>query len=99
MMHRSPLIAAACAVMMAFSFAFAGCGTKKEETPPPSVHYGVADLETLVKAHPKYSEYFKLETEYNHMLEQYQTADRVLFEAETDSRRPGRYVPAGGCPK
>ena len=32
MMHRSPLIAAACAVMMAFSFAFAGCGTKKEDT-------------------------------------------------------------------
>ena len=87
MMHRSPLIAAACAVMMAFSFALAGCGTKKEETPPPAVHYGVADLETLVKAHPKYSEYFKLETEYNHMLEQYQTERNKLIESSSKQKQ------------
>lgn len=46
-----------------------GCGQKQESVPP--IAYGVADFETLVKAHPKYSEYFRLETEYNQMTEQY----------------------------
>ena len=41
--------------------------------------YGVADLETLVKAHPKYSEYFKLETKYNHLLDQYQNERKRLI--------------------
>ena len=30
--------------------------------------YGVIDLETVVKAHPKYSEYFKLEAEYDNLI-------------------------------
>ena len=86
-MHRSPILAVALSVMIAFSFALSGCGTKKEETPPPAVHYGVADLETLVKAHPKYSEYFKLETEYNHMLEQYQTERNKLIQSSSKQKQ------------
>ena len=86
-MHRSPILAAALSVMIAFSFALSGCGTKNEETPPPAVHYGVADLETLVKAHPKYSEYFKLETEYNHMLEQYQTERNKLIQSSSKQKQ------------
>mgnify|MGYP005904769497 CR=1 FL=1 len=82
MMYRRSILAAAASAMIACSLLFSGCGTKKEDTPSaPAVHYGVADLETLVKAHPKYSEYFKLETEYNHMLEQYQTERNKLIEA------------------
>lgn len=38
--------------------------------------YGVIDLETVVKAHPKYSEYFKLETEYDNLLNTYQAEQK-----------------------
>lgn len=86
-MHRR-FLSAAVSVMAALSLVLSGCGTKKEETPPPSaVHYGVADLETLVKAHPKYSEYFKLETEYNHMLQQYQTERNRLIEVSSKQQK------------
>ena len=61
----------AATAMIVFTFVFSGCGPRKEETPPPAVQYGVADLETMVKAHPQYSSYFKLQTEYNQLLEQY----------------------------
>lgn len=86
-MHRR-FLSAAVSVMAALSLVLSGCGTKKEETPPPpAVHYGVADLETLVKAHPKYSEYFKLETEYNHMLQQYQTERNRLIEVSSKQQK------------
>lgn len=39
----------------------------------------MVDLETLVKAHPKYSTYFRLETEYNHLLDQYQNERNKLI--------------------
>lgn len=88
MMGVKPLLAAAASVMIAFSFLTAGCGTKKEETPPAPVNrYGVADLETLVKAHPKYSEYFKLETEYNHLLSQYRTERNKLIDASSKQQK------------
>lgn len=51
------------------------------------MHYGVADLETLVKAHPKYSEYFKLETEYNQMLHQYQTERTKLIDVSSKQQK------------
>lgn len=87
-MHRRSLLAAAVSVMTALSLVLSGCGTKKEETPPPpSVHYGVADLETLVKAHPKYSEYFKLETEYNELLHQYQTERTKLIDVSSKQQK------------
>lgn len=83
-----PLLAAAASVMIAFSLVLSGCGTKKEETPPaPVTRYGVADLETLVKAHPKYSTYFKLETEYNHLLSQYQTERNKLIEVSSRQQK------------
>lgn len=73
--------------MIAFSLAVTGCGTKKEETPPPAPAYGVADLETLVKAHPKYSDYFRLETEYNHMLDQYQNERNKLIHVASQQKQ------------
>ena len=86
-MHRR-FLSAAVSVMAALTLVLSGCGTKKEQTsPPPAVHYGVADLETLVKAHPKYSEYFKLETEYNHMLQQYQTERNRLIEVSSKQQK------------
>lgn len=51
------------------------------------MHYGVADLETLVKAHPKYSEYFKLETEYNQLLHQYQTERTKLIDVSSKQQK------------
>ena len=37
-----------------------GCGREQEAA---QVSYGVADLETLVKAHPLYPRYFRLQSE------------------------------------
>lgn len=79
MKNRNCLGSVAAIIIVMVSLIMAGCSLKKEETPPPAPVYGVADLETLVKAHPKYSEYFKLETEYNHLLDQYQNERKRLI--------------------
>lgn len=55
------------------------CGIQEKESAVQQL-YGVADLETLVKSHPKYSEYFKRESEYNHLLVQYKNEQKKLIE-------------------
>lgn len=80
MKYRNCVYTMAAALLVACSLAVSGCSDKKaEESAPPAVSYGVVDLETLVKAHPKYSTYFRLETEYNHLLDQYQNERNKLI--------------------
>lgn len=80
MKYRNCVYTMAAALLVACSLAVSGCSDKKaEELAPPAVSYGVVDLETLVKAHPKYSTYFRLETEYNHLLDQYQNERNKLI--------------------
>lgn len=80
MKYRNCVYTMAAALLVACSLAVSGCSDKKAEEPaPPAVSYGVVDLETLVKAHPKYSTYFRLETEYNHLLDQYQDERNKLI--------------------
>lgn len=80
MKYRNCVYTMAAALLVACSLAVSGCSDKKTEEPAPSaVSYGVVDLETLVKAHPKYSTYFRLETEYNHLLDQYQNERNKLI--------------------
>lgn len=80
MKYRNCVYTMAAALLVACSLAVSGCSDKKAEEPaPPAVSYGVVDLETLVKAHPKYSTYFRLETEYNHLLDQYQSERNKLI--------------------
>lgn len=80
MKYRNCVYTMAAALLVACSLAVSGCSDKKTEEPaPPAVFYGVVDLETLVKAHPKYSTYFRLETEYNHLLDQYQNERNKLI--------------------
>lgn len=80
MKYRNCVYTMAAALLVAGSLAVSGCSDKKTEEPaPPAVSYGVVDLETLVKAHPKYSTYFRLETEYNHLLGQYQNERNKLI--------------------
>lgn len=80
MKYRNCVYTMAAALLVACSLAVSGCSEKKTEEPaPPAVSYGVVDLETLVKAHPKYSTYFRLETEYNHLLDQYQNERNKLI--------------------
>lgn len=80
MKYRNCVYTMAAALLVACSLAVSGCSDKKTEEPaPPAVSYGVVDLETLVKAHPKYSTYFRLETEYNHLLDQYQSERKKLI--------------------
>lgn len=80
MKYRNCVYTMAAALLVACSLAVSGCSDKKTEEPaPPAVSYGVVDLETLVKAHPKYSTYFRLETEYDHLLDQYQNERNKLI--------------------
>lgn len=80
MKYRNCVYTMAATLLVACSLAVSGCSDKKTEEPaPPAVSYGVVDLETLVKAHPKYSTYFRLETEYNHLLDQYQNERNKLI--------------------
>ena len=80
MKYKNCVYTMAAALLVACSLAVSGCSDKKTEEPaPPAVSYGVVDLETLVKAHPKYSTYFRLETEYNHLLDQYQNERNKLI--------------------
>lgn len=80
MKYRNCVYTMAAALLVAGSLAVSGCSDKKTEEPAPAaVSYGVVDLETLVKAHPKYSTYFRLETEYNHLLGQYQNERNKLI--------------------
>ena len=64
-----------------------GCGFHKEPESVQGPVYGVANLETLVKAHPRYSEYFRLETEYNQQLQQYQAEKKNLIDSSAKQRK------------
>ena len=62
-----------------------GCGRKQEAA---QVSYGVADLETLVKAHPLYPRYFRLQSEYESLAAQYREGGySVRKRAESGGRR------------
>ena len=87
MTYRKGIWSVAAALLIGLTIVASGCGKEKVETPPPAPSYGVADLETLVKAHPKYSTYFRLETEYNHMLEQYQNERNKLIHVSAQQRQ------------
>lgn len=64
-----------------------GCSFHKEPESVQGPVYGVANLETLVKAHPKYSEYFRLETEYNQQLQQYQAEKKNLIDSSAKQKK------------
>lgn len=55
-----------------------GCG-HREAPADETAQYGVADMETLVRAHPRYAEYFRLETEYQSLLARYRTEQKQLM--------------------
>ena len=87
MKYRNCVYTMAAALLVACSLAVSGCSDKKNEEPAsPAVSYGVVDLETLVKAHPKYSTYFRLETEYNHLLDQYQNERNRLIHVASQQQ-------------
>ena len=87
MKYRNCVYTMAAALLVACSLAVSGCSDKKTEEPvPAAVSYGVVDLETLVKSHPKYSTYFRLETEYNHLLRQYQNERNKLIHVASQQQ-------------
>lgn len=77
---RRRIIRGAAALCLAASFLLAaGCGNKEKTEAPPQDVYGIVDMETLVKAHPRYAEYFRLESEYKGLLAKYQTEQKGLM--------------------
>lgn len=75
--HKLIPLAASISLALAL-LAAGGCGHKEKTEVPPKEAYGIVDMETLVKAHPRYAEYFRLETEYKELLAQYQSEQRSL---------------------
>lgn len=79
--------AAAAAVLLLSAAFLGGCGCMPEEPAPAAERYGVADMETLVKAHPLYSEYFRLETEYEGLVEKYRSEQQRLLHMDALQRK------------
>ena len=84
-MHGEKIRKALCVLFAGCALFAGGCGcmpdTEKsaEQTGPA---YGVADLETLVKAHPRYSDYFRLQKEYEELLSEYRSdQERIMHLA------------------
>ncbi len=65
-------VAAACCLIGALTLGGCGCFPEKKETPKEAAPvYAVADEETLLKAHARYSDYFRLQQEYDALLAKY----------------------------
>ena len=54
--------------------------------------YGFVDMETVVKAHPRYSEYFEVETEYNHVLDSYKSEQQHFISIATNQEKINRAI-------
>lgn len=67
-------------------FLLSGCGSEKAPAEPMEV-CGVADLETLVKGHPSYVDYFRLQNEYEDLLHRYQKERNHLLELSAARKR------------
>lgn len=87
---RKGFTGALAAVFISAALFMGGCGCMPEKTAPaqePKELYGIVDMETLVKAHPAYSEYFRLETEYKGLLAGYQEEQKRLMHLSALERR------------
>ena len=59
-------------LLLAACLLLSGCGIggcSRTEQTPQAPQYGVADMEKLVHAHPRYSDYFRLEQEYKNLYD------------------------------
>ena len=83
--HR--IIGGLTAVCLAFSLVLAGGCGKTQKTEAPQEMYGVVDLETLVKAHPSYTEYFRLQTEYEDLLNHYQAEQKKMLHLTSAQKK------------
>ncbi len=84
-MYGEKIRKALCILFAGCALFTGGCGcmpdTEKSAEQAGPV-YGVADLETLVKAHPRYSDYFRLQKEYEELLAKYRSdQERIMHLA------------------
>lgn len=92
--RRSALAAAAAVFLTASAVFLGGCGQKEETPAQTEEQYGVADMETLIKAHPRYSEYYKLESEYDSMKSEYQNEQSHLIQVSSQQEQAARQAAA-----
>lgn len=93
MRGKRAFLCGACALVLAGMMFSAGCG--KEKAPEtPAEEYGVVDLETLIRAHPRYSEYYRLKAEYDHLAAERRQEQEQLIR--TSSRLEARMKEASG---
>ncbi len=72
-------VAAVCCFLGALTLSGCGCFPEKTETSKLAEPvYAVADEETLFKAHSRYSEYFRLQQEYDMLLDKYRAEQEQL---------------------
>ena len=80
-MRSQKLSRAAAALCLLGVLTLSGCGCfpDKKETPKEAAPvYAVADEETLFKAHARYSEYFRLQQEYDMLLAKYRAEQEQI---------------------
>ena len=88
--RRSALSAAAAVFLTASAIFLGGCGQKEETPAQAEEQYGIVDMETLIKAHPRYSEYYKLETEYDSMRSEYKNEQNRLIQVSSQQEQAVR---------
>ena len=59
MTERSRLWKAAAMILLTCGMIVSGCGNNQSKSVEQPAVYGVADMDVLIKSHPKYTEYFK----------------------------------------
>ena len=90
----------ALSVLLAACLLLSGCGIggcSRTEQAPQAPQYGVADMEKLVHAHPRYSDYFRLEQEYKNLVATYDAEREQLIRRSAQAQEALREQLSSGA--
>lgn len=90
----------ALSVLLAACLLLSGCGIggcSRTEQAAQAPQYGVADMEKLVHAHPRYSDYFRLEQEYKNLVATYDAEREQLIRRSAQAQEALREQLSSGA--
>lgn len=92
MTERSRLWKAAAMILLTCGMIVSGCGNNQSKSVEQPAVYGVADMDVLIKSHPKYTEYFKEKSQYERLLAQYKNEQMLWSRMEIHKYRVNAYL-------